>query len=88
MSEPRETFVWRGLTFTRCNFGVDWRTEDDVWKVSNYSEHTDPTWYARLRIGCHRFNGQANTREEALDEAKLAASGVEHTLRAALKKVR
>lgn len=48
---------------------VRYENGEGVWAVQRF-RGTDPLWYARLRIGTHRFSGQGGSAVAALKEAR------------------
>ncbi len=76
---------WRGVELTEVAMGggaTRWISAGSQWKAVQYREND--VWYARLRLGVHRFPGQGATAVEALDAAYAEARVVRRQLARAL----
>lgn len=69
---------WRGLELSKQpsshgNYEC-WATPDELWKAETFDG--GKLWYARIKLGCHRFHGKATEMEKALELARDAAFNV------------
>lgn len=56
-----------------------WASADEAWKAETFDG--GKLWYARLRVGTHRFTGKDSSMPLALEKARAAAARVELALR-------
>ena len=83
MAEAKQ---WNGVEFTlspRSHREYEcWVNPGEIWKAETYDGGR--IWYARLRIGVHRFSGQGTDMMRALDDARDTAFKVATALSSAL----
>lgn len=87
MARVVRPFVWRSVPFrvterSRHSGYVCFESAGSVWKVERFRQRH--TWYARLRLGCHRMSGQGSSLRNALEAALAASLELFHQLRGAL----
>jgi hypothetical protein len=80
-------FTWRGIDFhvTECSLhsgSCRFESTASRWVVRRFDR--GGTWYARLKLGCHRFEGKGTSKIRALDAALEAATTVQSDLQEAL----
>jgi hypothetical protein len=85
MSEPLETFTWRGITFKPAVDGHAWYSEHARWWLTRPGDY----WVALLdfRGETRQLTASGITPHAALDALALRAANVAEILAAALREV-
>jgi hypothetical protein len=76
--KPPRRVTWRGVELVeRPKCGLRHQclmSAGEHWKAETFD--SGKKWYARLKLGCHRFNGEGATLAIALELARDAAFSV------------
>lgn len=80
-------FTWRGIDFRVAEHSLHsgycrFESEAARWVVRRH--RVGDTWYARMKVGLHRFSGNGTSKVRALDAVLEAATTVQSQLAKAL----